>query len=60
MATEGGFDAGAASVCLLSAGLIWAGARISVGILLSLLGAVAIVVLLRRYYGAIDASLAAA
>jgi DHA1 family inner membrane transport protein len=51
MATEGGFDAGAASVCLLTAGLLWAGAPISAAILLSLLGAVAIWLLLRRYYG---------
>jgi MFS transporter, DHA1 family, inner membrane transport protein len=50
IATEGGWDAGGASGCLLAAGLLWAGAPIPLAILLSLLGTVAAFVLLRRYY----------
>jgi hypothetical protein len=38
---------------MLAAGLLWAGAPISVGVLLSLGGTVAIFVRLRRYYGEI-------
>jgi DHA1 family inner membrane transport protein len=53
MAAEGGWDAGAASGCLLAAGLLWAGAPISLGVLLSLGGTAAIFTLLRRYYGEI-------
>jgi MFS transporter, DHA1 family, inner membrane transport protein len=44
---------GAASGCTLAAGLLWAGAPISLGILLSLLGTAATFVLLRRYYGGV-------
>ena len=51
--TEGGWDVGAASGCMLAAGLLWAGAPISLGILLSLLGTAATCVLLRRYYGGV-------
>ncbi len=51
IATEGGWDAGSATGCLLVAILLWAGAPFSVGILLSLLGAAASFALLRRYYG---------
>jgi MFS transporter, DHA1 family, inner membrane transport protein len=54
VATEGGWDVGAASGCMATAALLWAGAPISLGILLSLLGAGAIFVLLRRYYGEIS------
>lgn len=54
IATEAGWDAGAASGCMAVAGLLWAGVPISVGILLSLAGAAAIFALLRRYYGEID------
>lgn len=50
IATEGGWDAGGASGCMLAAGLMWAGAPISLAILLSLLGASAAFVLLQRYY----------
>jgi hypothetical protein len=53
MAAEGGWDAGAASGCILAAGLLWAGAPISLGVLLSLGGTAAIFTLLRRYYGEI-------
>jgi hypothetical protein len=53
MAAEGGWDAGSTSGCMLAAGLLWAGAPISVGVLLSLGGTVAIFILLRRYYGEI-------
>ena len=53
IATEGGWDAGGAAGCIAVAALLWAGAPIWLGILLSLLGSVAIFVLLRRYYGAI-------
>jgi MFS transporter, DHA1 family, inner membrane transport protein len=53
MAAEGGWDAGGASGCLVAAGLLWAGAPISLGILLALGGTVAIFTLLRRYYGEI-------
>ncbi len=51
VATEGGWDAGGASGCMLAAGLLWAGAPISLAILLSLPGSAAAFVLLRRYYG---------
>ena len=53
IATEGGWDAGAASGCMVVAAMLWAGAPISLGILLSLLGTAAVFVLLRRYYGEI-------
>jgi MFS transporter, DHA1 family, inner membrane transport protein len=53
IAAEGGWDVGAASGCMVAAALLWAGAPISLGILLSLLGTAAIFVLLRRYYGEI-------
>jgi len=51
IATEGGWDAGGASGCMLAAGLLWAGAPISLGILVSLPGTAAAFVLLMRYYG---------
>src|ERR1700681_1797217 len=47
IAAEGGWDVGAASGCIVAAALLWAGAPISLGILLSLLGTTAIFVLLR-------------
>jgi DHA1 family inner membrane transport protein len=50
ISTEGGYDAGGAASCLAAAGLIWAGAPLGAGILLSLLGVAAAFVLLRRYY----------
>jgi hypothetical protein len=50
IATEGGWDAGAASACLVAAALLWAGAPIWLGIAVSLPGAAAAFVLLRRYY----------
>jgi MFS transporter, DHA1 family, inner membrane transport protein len=51
IAAEGGWDAGAASACMVVTALLWAGAPISLGILLSLVGTAAIFTLLRRYYG---------
>jgi DHA1 family inner membrane transport protein len=51
IATEGGWDAGAASGCIIVAALLWAGAPIWLGILLSLPGAAAAFALLRGYYG---------
>jgi len=60
IATEGSWDAGAASACMVAAGLLWAGAPMAVGLLLSLLGVAAVFVLLRRYYGAMEAAPAAA
>jgi DHA1 family inner membrane transport protein len=51
IATEAGWDAGAASGCLVVALLLWAGAPLWLGILLSLFGTAASFTLLRRYYG---------
>jgi hypothetical protein len=51
IAAEAGWDAGAASACLVAAILLSAGAPLSLGILLALIGTVAIFALLRRYYG---------
>jgi hypothetical protein len=51
IATEAGWDAGAASACLVAAFLLWAGAPLWLGILLSLFGTAAIFILLSRYYG---------
>ncbi|HEY2662565.1 MAG TPA: MFS transporter [Caulobacteraceae bacterium] len=53
IAAEGGWDAGAASGCLVAAGLLWAGAPIGVGVLLALAGTASVFVLLRRYYSGI-------
>ena len=53
IAAEGGWDAGAASACLVAASLLWAGAPISLAVLMSLLGVAANVALLQRYYGGI-------
>jgi hypothetical protein len=50
IATEGAWDAGCASSCFVAAGLIALGVPLSFAILLSLIGAVASLVLLRRYY----------
>ena len=50
IATEGGWDAGAASGCLIAAALLWVGAPIAVGILLALVGTASVFLLLRRYY----------
>jgi MFS transporter, DHA1 family, inner membrane transport protein len=56
IATEGGWDAGAAGACMAVAALLWAGAPIWLGIALSLPGAAAALALLRRYYGEARAS----
>lgn len=50
IATEGGWDAGGAGGCLFAAALLWAGAPLSLAILLALLGAAAALHLLGRYY----------
>jgi hypothetical protein len=50
IATEGGWDAGGTSGCLLAAALLWAGAPIWLAIMLALGGTAAAFVLLRRYY----------
>jgi hypothetical protein len=52
IATEGGWDAGCAAACITTAALLAIGARIWVGIVLSLLGCGASFTLLRRYYKA--------
>ena len=52
VATEGGWDAGAASGCLVAAALLRLGGSMSVALLLPLLAVGPMVVLLRRYYGA--------
>lgn len=56
IAAEGGWDAGAAAGCLAAAGLLWAGAPISMAILLALVGAAAVSVLLQRYYAELPPS----
>ncbi len=50
VATEGAWDVGGASGCLVAALLAAAGVSLSVAILLSLLGAAGLFFLLRRYY----------
>ena len=52
IAAEGGWDLGGAAAFLIAAGLLAAGVPIGVCILLSLLGAVASFLLLRRYFAA--------
>jgi hypothetical protein len=51
--TEGGWDAGASSGCMIAAALLWAGAPMSLCILLSLIGTAASFALLRHYYGTV-------
>jgi hypothetical protein len=51
VATEGAWDVGCGGGCLVAALLSALGVSLSVAILLSLLGAAALFVLLRRYYG---------
>jgi MFS transporter, DHA1 family, inner membrane transport protein len=60
LAAEGGWDVGAASACVVAAGLLWAGAPISLAVLMSLLGVAASFALLRRYYGGIGLKVIAA
>jgi hypothetical protein len=52
IATEGGWDVGCAGGCLIAAALLWAGAPIWCGILLSLPGTAASFAMMRRYYSA--------
>lgn len=49
---EGGWDAGGATGCLVAAGLIWAGAPLSIAIAAALIGTAAAFALLRKVYGA--------
>jgi MFS transporter, DHA1 family, inner membrane transport protein len=51
VAAEGGWDLGGASACLLGAALLAHGVPMGACIMLSLAGALAAFVLLRRYYG---------
>lgn len=50
VATEGGWDAGGAAACVVTALLVSHGVPLAACVLLALLGAVAAFVLLRRYY----------
>lgn len=52
VATEGGWDAGGATACLIAALLISLNVPLSAAILLALAGVVASFILLRRYYSA--------
>ena len=54
IAAEGGWDLGGASAGLICAALLWLGAPLGACILLSLFGAFAVFVLLRRYYAATE------
>jgi DHA1 family inner membrane transport protein len=56
VATEGGWDIGGGSACLLAALFAWLGWPISYSLLLPLVGAATVFVLLRRYYAAIGIS----
>ena len=53
MAWEAGWDVGRGSACLLAAGLVALGAPLQATLLVSLIGAVAMLVLLRRYYAGV-------
>ena len=50
VATEGGWDVGASSACLLTSGLMTLGAPLSVALALSFIGIIASTILLLRYY----------
>lgn len=52
IATEGGWDLGAGSGCLVAAALVWAGAPLGAAVAMSLLGTACAFALLRRYYAA--------
>src|SRR5262249_29869033 len=52
IAAEGGWDLGGASAGLIAAALLWLGAPIGVGLLMSLFGALAAFLLMRRYFAA--------
>jgi len=56
MVTEGAYDMGAGLGCLVAAGLIIAGIPLRFTLLMSLLGALGTLVILRRYYAAEDGS----
>ena len=53
IAAEGGWDLGGASAGLTCAALLWLGAPLGACILLSLIGSLAVFILLRRYYAAV-------
>lgn len=56
MATEGGFDLGCGTGCLVAAGLIAAGLPLNMAVLISLLGALATLGMLRGYYARLAAA----
>jgi hypothetical protein len=53
LATEGAWDAGCASGCMIAAALIASGVPLGWAVMTSMGGAVAVLVLLRNYYGAV-------
>jgi DHA1 family inner membrane transport protein len=55
--TEGAWDVGCGTACLLAAGLAAAGLSLGATVLLALPGTTAIVVILRRYYGPAGAAI---
>jgi hypothetical protein len=59
MAWEAGWDIGRGAACLVAAGLIALGATPQATLLLSLIGVVAMLVLLRRYYAGVAAAVPA-
>jgi hypothetical protein len=60
LVAEGAWDVGHASACLVTAGLLLAGAPLRATILLSLIGAIAVVAVIRRYYASAAAPAPAA
>ena len=50
VATEGGWDAGGAAACVITAVMVSQGVPLAAGVLMSLAGAAAAYILLRRYY----------
>jgi hypothetical protein len=53
MATESGWDVGCFSLCMIAAGLAYAGVSLSYAVLLALPAVIAMGLLLRRHYGAL-------
>jgi hypothetical protein len=56
MATEGGFDLGCGAGLLAAAGLLKLGTPLNLTVLVSLLGAVATLAMLRGYYARLSAT----
>ncbi len=50
VAAEGAWDVGNTACCLITAALVWAGAPLNTGLLLSLIGVALLFTLLRKYY----------